>query len=116
MTLANNNTSSKYKICLCFTFKKYYNDLATFDNEEEHDQVVQTLTSEGYTGGVWIGLYDDRYSWRWSNSKKNMTYTNWAGNEPSNYQSKEACAWLYFTGFWHDDQCGNPLPVLRFKY
>uniref|UniRef100_A0A8C1WYE9 C-type lectin domain-containing protein n=1 Tax=Cyprinus carpio TaxID=7962 RepID=A0A8C1WYE9_CYPCA len=92
--------------------RKNYNDLATFDNEEEHDQVVQTLTSGGYTGSVWIGLYDDRYSWRWSNSKKNMTYTNWAGNEPSNYQSKEACAWLYFTGFWYDDQCGNPLSVL----
>ncbi len=76
--------------------RKYYYDLATFDNKEEHDQVVETLVSGGYTGSVWIGLYDDRYLWRWSNDEKNMTYTNWAENNPDSYQSKEAYAILLY--------------------
>ncbi|KTF81819.1 hypothetical protein cypCar_00034366 [Cyprinus carpio] len=95
--------------------RKYYYDLATFDNKEEHDQVVQTLRSGGFTGSVWIGLYDDRYSWRWSNSKKNMTYTNWAGNEPNNYQSKEACAIFTKRGDWADVPCENPFFFLCYN-
>uniref|UniRef100_A0A671MY83 C-type lectin domain-containing protein n=1 Tax=Sinocyclocheilus anshuiensis TaxID=1608454 RepID=A0A671MY83_9TELE len=50
--------------------RKYYYDLATF-NKEENDQVIQTLVSGGYNDSVWIGLYDDCYSCRWSSGEKN---------------------------------------------
>uniref|UniRef100_A0A673JFP7 C-type lectin domain-containing protein n=1 Tax=Sinocyclocheilus rhinocerous TaxID=307959 RepID=A0A673JFP7_9TELE len=95
--------------------RKYYYDLATFDNKEEHDQVVQTLRSGGYTGGVWIGLYDDRYSWRWSNGEKNMAYTNWAANEPDSSQSKEACAIFTKREDWVDVPCENPFFFLCYN-
>ncbi|RXN06063.1 macrophage mannose receptor 1-like protein [Labeo rohita] len=95
--------------------RKHYYDLATFDNKEEHNQVVQTLVSGGYTNSLWIGLYDDRYSWRWSNGEKNMTYTNWAAHEPDSYQSKEACTMIYYTGFWYDQTCEQSLSVLCYN-
>ncbi|KAI2662899.1 Macrophage mannose receptor 1 [Labeo rohita] len=95
--------------------RKHYYDLATFDNKEEHNQVVQTLVSGGYTNSFWIGLYDDRYSWRWSNGEKNMTYTNWAAHEPDSYQSKEACTMIYYTGFWYDQTCEQSLSVLCYN-
>uniref|UniRef100_A0A8C2EWE5 C-type lectin domain-containing protein n=1 Tax=Cyprinus carpio TaxID=7962 RepID=A0A8C2EWE5_CYPCA len=88
--------------------RKYYNDLATFDNEEEHDQVVQTLTSEGYTGGVWIGLYDD-HIWKWSD-QSSSEFRAWMFSEPNNFGGTEFCAQLYMPdGQWGDKSCSLKL-------
>ncbi|XP_051986580.1 C-type mannose receptor 2-like isoform X1 [Xyrauchen texanus] len=85
--------------------RTYFYDLATFDSQAEQDQVVQTIVSQGYTGSVWTGIYDDRYSWRWSNVQKNFTYTNWGNQQPDNYQGREPCTYMYSSGAWQDEPC-----------
>uniref|UniRef100_A0A8C2HI56 C-type lectin domain-containing protein n=1 Tax=Cyprinus carpio TaxID=7962 RepID=A0A8C2HI56_CYPCA len=72
--------------------RKYYYDLATFDNKEEHDQVVQTLRSGGFTGSVWIGLYDD-HRWKWSDQSSSV-FRAWKSSEPNNFNGTEFCAQL----------------------
>uniref|UniRef100_A0A672QFX7 C-type lectin domain-containing protein n=1 Tax=Sinocyclocheilus grahami TaxID=75366 RepID=A0A672QFX7_SINGR len=84
--------------------RKYYYDLATFDNKEEHDQVVQTLRSGGYTGGVWIGLYDD-HDWKWSDQSSSV-FRAWKSSEPNNFNGIEFCAHLsVLNAQWNDISC-----------
>ncbi len=47
--------------------------------------------------------------------KKIMTYSNWRQNEPSNYNSKEACAGINNAGLWYDDNCEVPTFVLCYN-
>lgn len=62
---------------------------------------------------VWIGLYDDMDSWKWSLADSSFykhgetDFRRWLVGEPNNVGSKEHCVWMDGDGRWADDKCAD---------
>ncbi|KAJ4933815.1 hypothetical protein JOQ06_006624 [Pogonophryne albipinna] len=88
--------------------REKHTDLATVDSME----VVKLLNNMAgqYNQSAWIGLYDDRDSWRWSMSDPSFygpgetEFRRWAPGEPSNWHY-EQCTSIYSDGRWIDNPC-----------
>ncbi|XP_036419811.1 macrophage mannose receptor 1-like [Colossoma macropomum] len=89
--------------------REHYTDLATIENMEEMDMLINTVNGS-YSGLAWIGLYDDLDSWRWSLDNDSFymegerDYRGWF-REPDNYEGKELCVYMSGTGGWFDIPC-----------
>ncbi|KAI4885997.1 hypothetical protein NFI96_005746, partial [Prochilodus magdalenae] len=89
--------------------RENYTDLATIDNMEEMNRLINTVNNS-YSGLAWIGLYDDLDSWRWSLDDDSFykegerDFRGWA-REPDNYYGKELCVYMSSTGEWFDTSC-----------
>ncbi|XP_016403792.1 macrophage mannose receptor 1-like [Sinocyclocheilus rhinocerous] len=69
--------------------RQNYTDLATIDNMEEMNRLINTV-NESYNDSAWIGLYDDVNSWRWS------LEDNVLGKE----NSSQKYVWIYEHRTW----------------
>ncbi|KAI4895025.1 hypothetical protein NFI96_014382, partial [Prochilodus magdalenae] len=93
--------------------REHYTDLATIDNMEEMNRLINTVNSS-YSGLAWIGLYDDLDSWRWSldddkfYKEGERDFRGWR-HDPDNADGKELCVCLSFTGEWVDAPCADGL-------
>ncbi|XP_017347479.2 macrophage mannose receptor 1 [Ictalurus punctatus] len=93
--------------------RENYTDLATIDNMEEMNTLLNTVNGS-YTGLAWIGLYDDLDSWKWSldddafYKEGEREFRGWY-HEPNNYNGKELCVSMQYTGEWYDQQCTQRL-------
>ncbi|KAI4905497.1 hypothetical protein NFI96_014281, partial [Prochilodus magdalenae] len=89
--------------------RENYTDLATIDNMEEMNRLINTANSS-YSGLAWIGLYDDLDSWRWSLEDDSFykegerNFRGWT-HEPDNYNGKEMCVYMDASGQWFDTHC-----------
>ncbi|KAI4903284.1 hypothetical protein NFI96_004359, partial [Prochilodus magdalenae] len=89
--------------------RELYTDLATIDNMEEMDMLINTVNAN-YSGLAWIGLYDDLDSWRWSLDddsfymEEERDYRGWK-QEPDNYGGNELCVYMSSSGTWVDTLC-----------
>ncbi|XP_051800733.1 asialoglycoprotein receptor 2-like [Acanthochromis polyacanthus] len=67
--------------------REKFTDLATVDNMEDVDQLIAAAGS-GYSGKVWIGLYDNSSSWAWSMTDdgyygtNNQPFLKWYSDQP----------------------------------
>ncbi|KAI4905500.1 hypothetical protein NFI96_014284 [Prochilodus magdalenae] len=92
--------------------RENYTDLATIDNMEEMNRLINTVNSS-YSGLAWIGLYDDLDSWRWSLDDDSFykegerDFRGWT-HQPDNYNGKELCAYMQPDGTWFDGNCQYP--------
>ncbi len=89
--------------------RQSYTDLATIDNMEEMNRLINTVNGS-YNGSAWIGLYDDVNSWRWS-LEDNVFYQegerdfrNWY-HDPNNRGGNELCVVMDGNGKWSDSSC-----------
>jgi len=84
-------------------------DLATIDNMEEMNSLINTVNGS-YNGSAWIGLYDDVNSWRWSLENNDFyqegerDFRNWY-HEPNNENGNEQCIYMDYNGNWFDSSC-----------
>ncbi|GAA6221703.1 secretory phospholipase A2 receptor-like [Lates japonicus] len=86
--------------------RETYTDLATIENTEEMNQLINTVSSAGYNSDVWVGLYS-KVEWKWSDG-----YTG-SGAEFRSWQTKKlyinsetrACVMSYSTGEWWGGKC-----------
>ncbi|KAI4900124.1 hypothetical protein NFI96_006470, partial [Prochilodus magdalenae] len=91
--------------------RELYTDLATIDNMEEMNMIINTVNGS-YSGLAWIGLYDDLDSWRWSLDDDSFymegerDYRGWY-HEPDNFFGKELCVVMFGIGKWYDNSCTN---------
>ncbi len=75
--------------------RQNYTDLATINNMEEMNRLINTVNGS-YSGSVWIWLYDDVNSWRWSLEDNNFyqdgerDFRNWY-HELNNIDGNELC-------------------------
>ncbi|XP_058613434.1 macrophage mannose receptor 1-like [Onychostoma macrolepis] len=96
--------------------RQNYTDLATIDNMEEMNRLINTVNGS-YNGSAWIGLYDDVNSWRWSLEDNDFyqegerDFRNWY-HEPDNNGGKELCVYMDYNGKWYDISCDNLLPFV----
>ncbi|XP_053544002.1 macrophage mannose receptor 1 isoform X2 [Ictalurus punctatus] len=89
--------------------RENYTDLATTDNMEEMNTLLNTVNGS-YSGLAWIGLYDDLDSWRWSldddafYQEGEKDFRGWY-HQPDNYYGQELCVSMISTGEWFDSPC-----------
>ncbi|XP_033981471.1 uncharacterized protein LOC117478575 [Trematomus bernacchii] len=97
--------------------REKHTDLATVDSME----VVELLNDMAgqYKQSAWIGLYDDRDSWKWSMSDPSfyepgkIEFRQWASGEPGAWHH-EQCTFVNSGGTWGDQDCNHPLRVVCF--
>uniref|UniRef100_A0A3P9D2G3 C-type lectin domain-containing protein n=1 Tax=Maylandia zebra TaxID=106582 RepID=A0A3P9D2G3_9CICH len=79
-----------------------YTDLATINNMDDENQLINTLD----VTSSWIGLYNGQTNrWLWSDGSGVMSFTQWSPGEPSNSGGVEACGEMYDNGLWNDAPC-----------
>ncbi|XP_071369374.1 secretory phospholipase A2 receptor-like isoform X2 [Centroberyx affinis] len=96
--------------------REKFTDLATVDNQEDVAK-LNDIIGRYHNGKVWIGLYDDINSWRWSLEKEGYygegeaEFRKWRVNEPGHY-STENCAAVNRAGKWWDDDCSKRKQII----
>ncbi|XP_078140656.1 C-type mannose receptor 2-like [Centroberyx gerrardi] len=100
--------------------REKFTDLATVDNQEDMAKLNEIL-GRHYKGIVWIGLYDDINSWRWSlenksyYSEEEAEFRMWGGNEPDNLYNNESCVFIDWAGMWLDAPCSFKQPFICYN-
>ncbi|KAL1277426.1 hypothetical protein QQF64_024099 [Cirrhinus molitorella] len=93
--------------------RQNYTDLATIDNMDEMNRLINQVTGI-YSGSAWIGQYDDVNSWRWSLEDNDFyqegerDFRNWK-HEPDNSGGNDLCVYMNTNGNWYDMSCDNTL-------
>uniref|UniRef100_A0A8C7YZS9 C-type lectin domain-containing protein n=1 Tax=Oryzias sinensis TaxID=183150 RepID=A0A8C7YZS9_9TELE len=77
--------------------RKKYTDLATIENSEEMNQLINTISSFGYSNNFWIGLYNE-INWRWSEGFNGSFTGNsyWTTQDSSHSRSDQIFTLLEF--------------------
>ncbi|XP_033981468.1 E-selectin-like [Trematomus bernacchii] len=97
--------------------REKHTDLATVDSME----VVELLNNMAgqYKQSAWIGLHEDRDTWKWSMSDPSFygpgetEFRQWGPGEPGTFHD-EQCTTFYSGGAWHDYPCNTYFWVLCF--
>lgn len=84
-------------------------NLVSIQSQAENDCILNSLSTLGQTGVIWIGFSDEvsegNFVWY---DQSPITYTNWAPGEP-NQSGNEDCVQIYPTGanpgMWNDLSC-----------
>uniref|UniRef100_UPI003AAE14F2 putative C-type lectin domain family 20 member A n=1 Tax=Centroberyx gerrardi TaxID=166262 RepID=UPI003AAE14F2 len=99
--------------------REKFTDLATVDNQEDMAK-LHDITGRYHNGHVWIGLYDDINSWRWSLENKSYygkgeaEFRMWASTKPSNLFTK-TCAGMGTDAAWWDGRCNATFPFICYN-
>uniref|UniRef100_A0A8B9HDG8 C-type lectin domain-containing protein n=1 Tax=Astyanax mexicanus TaxID=7994 RepID=A0A8B9HDG8_ASTMX len=112
------NVNEQYIIILHKTWteaqrfcRENYTDLATIENMEEMNSLMNTVNGS-YVGLAWIGLYDDLNSWRWSYDNESFykdgekDFRGWF-QQPDNHNGNELCVSMSPAGEWFDIPCSD---------
>ncbi|XP_008401130.1 macrophage mannose receptor 1-like [Poecilia reticulata] len=105
-----------------------FTDLATIENKEDMEELKDLATSLGRRDTAWIGLFFNIWSWSMSDSafyQQDKDFSNWASDQPDNYNGAENCAEMHSNGYWNDGSCSANIdsicsnvsgPDLKFVY
>ncbi|KAM3617663.1 uncharacterized protein V6R79_009393 [Siganus canaliculatus] len=97
--------------------REKYTDLVTINSMEDME-VLNNMAASSGAGEVWIGLYDDVDSWRWSLTDVTfykpgeVDFRAWDNGQPNNSKSEQYCVTINDEGRWHDDSCGVLFPAI----
>ncbi|XP_042257521.1 lymphocyte antigen 75-like [Thunnus maccoyii] len=95
--------------------RETYTDLATIENTEDMNQLINTVPSASQ---VWIGLYSN-IDWKWSDGYRGSgaEYKNWENlddNEPD-FGGGQFCVNIGNSGRWWDDGCAIEYPFICYN-
>ncbi|XP_028841859.1 macrophage mannose receptor 1-like [Denticeps clupeoides] len=97
-----------------------YNDLATLENADDMSK-LNAATKNWQIDVVWIGLYNDINSWKWSISDQafyiagGAGYRNWGLGQPDNAMGNQSCVSMMSTGTFFDNTCDTELTFLCYN-
>ncbi|KAL5006149.1 hypothetical protein ScPMuIL_017307 [Solemya velum] len=74
-------------------------------NSQEENQMIANEINETH----WIGARSVSGSWKWFGSDDEVTYNNWASDEPNDHNKDEDCVQIYSNGLWNDQRCNKHL-------
>uniref|UniRef100_A0A3Q2E4A0 C-type lectin domain-containing protein n=1 Tax=Cyprinodon variegatus TaxID=28743 RepID=A0A3Q2E4A0_CYPVA len=96
--------------------RDHHTDLATLENMEDVRMLADLGASLANSSAVWIGLYADVNSWKWSISDRDQQeekqFWNWYAAEPNNEFGIESCATIGIDGSCYDVPCSLTLRTL----
>uniref|UniRef100_A0A3Q4I507 C-type lectin domain-containing protein n=1 Tax=Neolamprologus brichardi TaxID=32507 RepID=A0A3Q4I507_NEOBR len=99
--------------------REHFTDLVTIYNSNIN-QLLLSMTPR-INALVRIGLYDDRYSWKWSMEEKLLyvgithEFLIWANGQPDCVNAKEYCVALQGQTQMNDRPCGDSYPFLCYN-
>ncbi|KAA0721303.1 hypothetical protein E1301_Tti022181 [Triplophysa tibetana] len=93
--------------------RQYHFDLVTVQNYEDWTN-VQKAVQPALTSAVWIGLYNNISSWRWSYQNEDISFYSWSESQPNNGNGQEECGLISSIG-WNDRDCSTEYPFICFK-
>uniref|UniRef100_A0A3P9DK36 C-type lectin domain-containing protein n=1 Tax=Maylandia zebra TaxID=106582 RepID=A0A3P9DK36_9CICH len=99
--------------------REHFTDLVTIYNSNIN-QLLFSI-SPRINDWAWIGLYDDRYSWKWSMEGKlfyvgsKHEFLIWANGQPDCVNAKEYCVALQGQTQMDDRPCGASYPFLCYN-
>ncbi|XP_027132662.1 macrophage mannose receptor 1 [Larimichthys crocea] len=90
--------------------RQTYTDLATIENTEEMQQLINTVPSSKQTSDIWIGVYSN-VSWNWSDgyNGSGADYRDWGGHEAIYSYD---CVLIYPSHPWHPRPCSAIRPFI----
>ncbi|XP_011486015.1 macrophage mannose receptor 1-like [Oryzias latipes] len=98
--------------------REKYTDLATVENSDEMNQLINTISSAGYKDNLWIGLYNE-INYRWSDgfigSYTGNTYSYGTSQDSFHYRSHQICMRVYWNNqnrFLYDSSCSSLYPFV----
>uniref|UniRef100_A0A3P9MDE8 C-type lectin domain-containing protein n=1 Tax=Oryzias latipes TaxID=8090 RepID=A0A3P9MDE8_ORYLA len=98
--------------------RQKYTDLATIENSEEMDQLINTTSSAGSSADFWIGLYHE-INYRWSDgftgSITGNSYNDRTSQDTSNASGGQICIVVYSHSdhyHWSDSSCSSLFPFV----
>ncbi|KAF6725339.1 Macrophage mannose receptor 1 [Oryzias melastigma] len=103
--------------------REHFTDLATVGNMEDvqnlnTEMAFDFLSMSNYESNqnfLWLGLYDDMNSWRWSLSDPGFygdgeaNFRNWLSGQPDNSGLSDLCAVTSAKGEWADASCDQSM-------
>ncbi|KAI9515673.1 hypothetical protein NQZ68_023323 [Dissostichus eleginoides] len=97
--------------------REKHTDLATVDSME----VVKLLNNMAgqYNQSAWIGLHDDRDTWKWSMSDPSFygpgetKFRQWGPGQPDNWPNDQYTV-FHYNGTWNEYPCNNRFRVVCF--
>ncbi|KAL4008844.1 hypothetical protein ACER0C_002696 [Sarotherodon galilaeus] len=99
--------------------REHFTDLVTIYNSDINQLLFSVSTR--ISTWAWIGLYNDRYSWKWSMEGKlfyvgsTHEFLIWANSQPDCYSAKEYCVTLQEQTQMDDRPCGHSFPFLCYN-
>uniref|UniRef100_A0A3P9I6V2 C-type lectin domain-containing protein n=1 Tax=Oryzias latipes TaxID=8090 RepID=A0A3P9I6V2_ORYLA len=98
--------------------RQKYTDLATIENSEEMDQLINTTLSANSSNNFWIGLYN-QINYRWSDgfngSFTGNSYNDKTSQDSSNVRGGQICIVVYWHSdhyHWSDSSCSSLFPFV----
>ncbi|XP_029291072.1 lymphocyte antigen 75-like [Cottoperca gobio] len=103
--------------------REKYTDLVTVHNMEDVNTLnnmvdLSRIKNTRYGRHIWIGLYDDLDSWRWSLSDRSFyrpgetEFRLWGPGQPDNYLGNQNCTLIDRLGRWRDMSCERSYPAI----
>lgn len=101
--------------------RENYVDLASINNAGDELALIKTVDIRNVSP-VWLGLYDDVNSWKWSlddddafYQERNTSFRNWYIQKPGNWYENRFCTTISpFNGAWQENYCSDTLPFVCF--
>lgn len=99
--------------------REHFTDLVTIYNSNIN-QLLFSMAPRIYDW-AWIGLYNDRYSWKWSMEGKlfyvgsKNEFLIWANGQPDCINANEYCVALQGQTQMNDKPCGDSYPFLCYN-
>ncbi|KAK7939340.1 hypothetical protein WMY93_002666 [Mugilogobius chulae] len=91
--------------------RSHFIDLATVDDEEQLNLLIEATQRNTPLGHFWTGLYDDVDSWRWSLQEDGYydggleQFRLWEEGQPKNYNNSFTCSVMLTNGKWKTGSC-----------
>uniref|UniRef100_A0A669F5U7 C-type lectin domain-containing protein n=1 Tax=Oreochromis niloticus TaxID=8128 RepID=A0A669F5U7_ORENI len=99
--------------------REHFTDLVTIYNSNINQLLLSM--AQNINEWAWIGLYNDRYSWKWSMEGKlfyvgsTHEFLIWANSQPDCVNANEYCVALQGQTQMNDRPCGDSYPFLCYN-
>ncbi|KAF5899457.1 macrophage mannose receptor 1-like, partial [Clarias magur] len=96
-----------------------YTDLAIILSNKDWLRLNKETVRKGWkTATLWVGLWKDVNSWRWSLGDlplQSFPYTNWYPGEPNIYFRSDGCVAMDIYARWFNEPCTQLRPFVCYN-
>ncbi|XP_051246493.1 uncharacterized protein LOC127357933 [Dicentrarchus labrax] len=94
--------------------RETFTDLATVENQDDHDRLQRILQGDGEY--AWIGLYDYLTRWKWTlgnaDFNNDTDFSNWVPHQTVPNPNNKICTAMTADGLWYVTASGAKHPAV----